>query len=349
MIKYTEQERVSIDYAKALGIILVVIGHFNNLASDIFRPYIYHMPLFFFIGGMVFRPKNLYDIVKNTVIKYFTYLVFCYVITGFIALLLNHYFGTLARNPFGSSILETIQIIKDNKFNNNPLFIFGWFLLCYPLVILISNIYHKIFIKNVSVIVFIAIPSLASFFAMNYLSKEALSTQSFSLNILCQIIVGSFFYLLGSIIKEKIFKLNNISILLFLLLTFFTLSNMRIISEMGMSFSRYRYGFIVHTIGAMLGIAIVFSISSILSSSTYSKTLGLIGGKSKDIMTFHMLSFTMIDIFFIIFNVYKQPEAPAITSHFQDNYTFPIYLFGSIIISILIGYVIKKITFSYIT
>lgn len=348
MRKYTEQERISIDYAKAFGIILVVIGHFNNLASDILRPYIYHMPLFFFIGGMVFRQQNFADVVKNTIVKYWIYLVFCYIATGLIALLLNHYFGTLARTPFGSSILDTLRIIKDNKFNNNPLFIFGWFLLCYPLVILVSNIYHFLLAGKVPIVIFIVIPSLASFFAMNYLSKDALTTNSFILNVACQIIVGSFFYLLGAMVREKIFILNKLSILMLLLISFYTLSSMRIISEMGMSFSRYPYGFVVHTIGAFLGIAIVFSLSSILSNSDYSKVLGLIGEKSKDIMTFHMLSFSLIDAIFIELHIYRQPKAPTITSHFQDNYTFPIYLVGSIILSMLIGFAIKKSTLSYI-
>lgn len=348
MGKYTEKERISIDYAKAFGIILVVIGHFNNLASDVLRPYIYHMPLFFFIGGMVFRQKTFADVVKNSIVKYWIYLFFCYIITGLIALLLNHYFGTLARNPFGSSILDTLRIIKDNKFNNNPLFIFGWFLLSYPLVILVSNTYHSLLARKVPVVIFIVIPSLASFFAMSYLSKEALATNSFMLNLACQVIVGSFFYLLGSIVREKIFTLNKLSILMFLLLSFCTLSSMRIISEMGMSFSRYPYGFVVHTFGALLGIALVFSLSRILSNSDYSKALGFIGEKSKDIMTFHMLSLSIIDAIFIALHIYQQPKTLTITSHFQDSYTFPIYLLGSIILSMLIGYAIKKSTLSYI-
>lgn len=43
----------SIDLAKGIGIILVIIGHgiMNNFAINVF-----HMPLFFFLAGLTFTP-----------------------------------------------------------------------------------------------------------------------------------------------------------------------------------------------------------------------------------------------------------------------------------------------------
>ena len=55
-----------IDYFKGIGIILVVIGH-NFLPPDI-RKWIYsfHMPLFFFVGGLTINPKRYKDISEFT-------------------------------------------------------------------------------------------------------------------------------------------------------------------------------------------------------------------------------------------------------------------------------------------
>ncbi len=61
-----------IDIAKGIGIICVVYAHiFNNIASEII--YSFHMPLFFFLGGYLHRPKN--DFVNFFQSKYYHLIV----------------------------------------------------------------------------------------------------------------------------------------------------------------------------------------------------------------------------------------------------------------------------------
>ena len=52
------QRNQSIDIAKAVGIILMVVGHFNGLPLW-FEKWIFsfHMPLFFILSGYLFKPK----------------------------------------------------------------------------------------------------------------------------------------------------------------------------------------------------------------------------------------------------------------------------------------------------
>lgn len=73
-----KKERILwLDVLKALGIISVVIGHIYR--NDVVLNWIYsfHMPLFFFAGGWVYRKKkikdNLSGRVKKIVIPYFTF------------------------------------------------------------------------------------------------------------------------------------------------------------------------------------------------------------------------------------------------------------------------------------
>ena len=54
----TEDRSITLDYAKALGIISVVIGHYNLNPFGIPHPYLFHMPLFFFIGGMLIKTNK---------------------------------------------------------------------------------------------------------------------------------------------------------------------------------------------------------------------------------------------------------------------------------------------------
>lgn len=54
-----------IDIAKALGVVFVVLGHTG--LPEVFRRwiYIFHMPLFFYISGMFFKPVTLDVAIKK--------------------------------------------------------------------------------------------------------------------------------------------------------------------------------------------------------------------------------------------------------------------------------------------
>lgn len=66
-----------IDVLKGIGIILVVLGHLklpNEMTKFIFS---FHMPLFFFVSGFVFKPKNSFDFIrdkfKRILVPYFVF------------------------------------------------------------------------------------------------------------------------------------------------------------------------------------------------------------------------------------------------------------------------------------
>ena len=61
-----------IDIAKAIGVVLVVLGHTG--LPEVFRKWIYefHMPLFFFISGMFFKPL---DVVPHLKKKFKAYII----------------------------------------------------------------------------------------------------------------------------------------------------------------------------------------------------------------------------------------------------------------------------------
>jgi polysaccharide biosynthesis protein PslL len=60
------KERVTwIDIAKGLGILFVVIGHSGNLVASHYL-FWFHMPLFFFLSGILFEPISHHDYLKWT-------------------------------------------------------------------------------------------------------------------------------------------------------------------------------------------------------------------------------------------------------------------------------------------
>lgn len=79
------QRNQSIDIAKAVGIILMVVGHFNGLPLW-FEKWIFsfHMPLFFILSGYLFKPKTEILVIKGGIKS----LILPYIYTTVISILM---------------------------------------------------------------------------------------------------------------------------------------------------------------------------------------------------------------------------------------------------------------------
>lgn len=78
----TRQRDNSLDIAKAIGILLMILGH-TTYSQHFLRQFIFsfHMPLFFLIGGYLYRPKGIKDSLKKDFIRLITpYFATCGVI-----------------------------------------------------------------------------------------------------------------------------------------------------------------------------------------------------------------------------------------------------------------------------
>lgn len=84
-----QQKRIPwIDICRGIGIIFVLYGHFLESDNQHYLIYAFHMPLFFFLSGLVFKPnptKPLIDIVKKNIkqllIPYFIFAILTYAFT----------------------------------------------------------------------------------------------------------------------------------------------------------------------------------------------------------------------------------------------------------------------------
>lgn len=108
-----------INILKAVGIIYVIFGHLEFWSHNIFAPYTFHMALFFFISGMVFKEKYLYSVfeyivrrIKSLLIPYYSYFFVYSVIAILISKISGHFYGqTLdAKNIFITPFLNGHQI-----------------------------------------------------------------------------------------------------------------------------------------------------------------------------------------------------------------------------------------------
>ena len=130
-----------VDNAKAIGIFLVVMGHFVDV--EIVKAYIYsfHMPLFFFLSGYLFTKKDTFNIFLK---KKFNTLVIPYFIFAFIGAIFYALRLKYGDNPGQVEVLQ--------KFINIFLWKDYWFL---GALFIVSIAYHILSVRIRSVFSFL--------------------------------------------------------------------------------------------------------------------------------------------------------------------------------------------------
>jgi len=105
-----------IDVLRGIGIFLVILGHRlpYYLPRNIFCwIYIFHIPLFFFISGMLASPKNSFDNQNNSWLnKRIRTLVIPYLILGLIFLVFSFTLDYLIHHPPSVSLLNLLQGLR---------------------------------------------------------------------------------------------------------------------------------------------------------------------------------------------------------------------------------------------
>ena len=110
----------SIDVAKAIGIILMVVGHFNGLPLWLEKwIFSFHMPLFFVLSGYLFKPKPELQVIKGGLKSLVLPYIYTTLISVVIILLLASpenainpilgAFGGSQGNPNAKFILSNLQ------------------------------------------------------------------------------------------------------------------------------------------------------------------------------------------------------------------------------------------------
>jgi len=135
------ERKIWIDVMKGMGIISVVAGHiFQGKIIEII--YLFHMPLFFFIGGYLFKPnqdikKNFHAKASHLLVPYCVFLIIIYF--TFCLPSLN---GLTAKEMFVVLFLRPVFLrsFLGNRFNSGAGFLaVFWFPTCFFLVQQLTN------------------------------------------------------------------------------------------------------------------------------------------------------------------------------------------------------------------
>ncbi|QDY42231.1 acyltransferase family protein [Candidatus Pantoea soli] len=336
-MQLTGDESNSLYIVKAIGIIAVVLGHYADFLT-VYKPYYFHMPLFFFIGGITLRDKadSIYimKVIKSNAI----YLVTRYIIIGVITIGLIHLGLNSFPNPFAPGLFGNIKAAYSQNMHNNQLFLVAWFLVAYTLAIALCSVIvlilnrSRITTKTKKVSIFL-ISIFFGFISISVLSHDYNATKNQIYNILAQVMCGSMYVLFGYLLRRVIFSVRSLSILLFISILLPAIIDIFKATPMIMSWSKYNDGFVLTTIIACMIIYSIFIISNVFSNALRRESIIIMIGKNtRPIMTWHLSIFIFLDIFISFTKSHRPLNSYGVFDHFHNEYSMCVYVLSGVLI-----------------
>lgn len=340
-------DSLMLDYVKALGIISVVIGHYPGDPFVFLKPYVYHMPLFFFLGGVLLNTRrSLVSHSANLIRKHLSYIVIVYVLLALIFSILHQLYPIAYTSMWRGNLLDSVLYPIEQSFHGGSYFFVGWFLFAYAIVSLLCFIVVNIVAKVTTspallqtTVILIAV--LAGYAGMDYVADLYQTSKVFYVNLLAQILVGSSFFLLGYVGKNLIMKHSGVYAFVAAFLLIYLMSQYDVLEPLVIAWSKYNVGFAYQTLTALAGIVAVFSVAKVIAHYEYIPILKRIGQQSKSIMSYHILAFVLLDIVFSWFGLWDLHKTKAL-NHYHSEFTWPIYIGLGIAIPMLLHAAYKQ-------
>lgn len=349
-----------IDIARAIAIIMVVMGHCNNFAEgfNIERfSGLFFIPLFIFISGYFSNEnkintfKELLNHLKNKILK----LYFFYLRWELLFLVLTNvffYIGFFNNNiVYGGKTILPIESIGE-FFHKviNIIFFMGrepfcgafWFIISLIFIIfghsIINYLINKFFNKKsikfkqlvIGVIVLIC-------FIIGCIMSKTINIQRVSPAFTLML----FYYLgyLANYYKEKI-RFNNIWIALLCLASLIVLYN---IGSVGMNANTFPNGLFLIA-SSLSGIYFVIYISKLLEKiPIISNIFSYIGKNTLPIIALHFVSFKLIMYLQLLFGVIKYEDMAYLTGYNNANWWYILYVIAGVGVPLLYDFIMKII------
>ncbi len=282
-----------IDFLKGIGIILVVFGHTQVPRSAYL--YSFHMPLFFFISGFLFRgdPSTKFqDFTKKRIISLVVPYFFFSIVSFSFYLIFEYLRGNSEFVLIQLNRLVEIFYGNANNGGNDSL----WFLSCLFITAIIYYIFDKYSKNNIQLILFLICSSIISYLYSIYISFDL----PWKANVAFSAVV---FYGAGHLFHKHFNDLNIIekfhkpSILIILLGTILlhilvAITNVKLSNIKRVNMVDQIYGnFILFYIAAFLGIFIFIILVLFIKRC---KIIELVGQSSLLLLATHKLVFYLI-------------------------------------------------------
>ncbi|KAA0563678.1 acyltransferase family protein [Bacillus sp. CH30_1T] len=270
----------SLDIAKGLLIILVVLGHSTFEFTDII--YWFHMPAFFIISGLLYKEKTL------KLIKLFTSLFI-----PFLVYIILNVFIRCITNPNFEGINDVTMLLERHLYNGKVIGGVFWYIPVFFMTKVMFDSLYKVFEKQIWVIMFICYGAahLISIYLIpdlnNYFNTSKTLVLPWDLDV---VLMAVWYYYIGFLIKNFVSKIDyKIAMFTFILCIGFILANgiFDINYHLDMKYSYYK-ALILDTFIPLLFTIFTLALSSLILKSKLNNLFSYIGKKSMYIMFLHI-------------------------------------------------------------
>ena len=334
---------------KGIGIIFIVMGHCNSTLRRFV--YLFHLPLFFFIGGYLYtkekyieKPWDLF--VQRLKTNYKKYVIYCLIV-----LYLHNIFlkvGIIYNYPVFKPVDFVINTVNTFVFLYPESMVGAlWFV---PVYIFSSAIFstmlyylNKVFNNKTLKYIGLIIANILISGVGLYLAKKGCV-------LICNIQVAFVvvpFYSVGFIIRNNIKNLSKIlSLIAFILVTISLIYVMKnhllSVDLVNNEITNYWLFYLCGVFGIYFSLYISKIINTIV---LLPKLLSDIGSYSFEIMAFHLLVFKLIDVIITIPAFMNNTAIISEYSKFPYAYAkaWPLYLLFGVLIPYLLFKLIDKI------
>ena len=293
--------------AKALGIMLMVVGH-SGCPDYLYRfIYMFHMPLFFFCSGFFMKPAEKFVDVRKFVFRRFKGLYWPYVKWSLLFLLFHNFFlswklydpdyiNYYSRSDFIDRFLHIVFTMTGHDQLADPFWFFKQLLLSSILVFVVEYALRSFRSKLKYLIVFLVLLSLtiiSKFFGWGLPVIWNLSI----------IFLSACFFFLGYIYKK--FELKTIPPYLGLLALMILILGVYLYDDyLDMLWYTWK-NVALYIVMALVGVFMALSFSQILERTPFNHILYYIGNHTMIIFILHLLIFKIVSLLKIF--IYHMP------------------------------------------
>jgi fucose 4-O-acetylase-like acetyltransferase len=325
-----EKRIAYIDIARGIGILLIVLGH-NDLSE--YHPFLhkfvysFHIPLFFFLSGMFFKPERPFrDLLKrrfDSLLKPFLFIIFAIYLfeAGFGNMTFPVMLGRIAKSLYANGFyLDWVQLwFIPHLFAVNLFAFAAW----HALFKRIPRLWLRLLILFGMLALGVATMKYFMPFSLAPFSERTLNGLPFSLDL---VLASGFFFLLGYEVNQKPLG-NFLASPLATLGLFGLLIAFNLLTDAPIDFNTRTYSSLwVNTAEALIGICLVLSLSKWVEdhSTWLTRLFSYLGRISLVILIFHV---PIQEAMGIKFSRLGLPTDPTIVLAFLSGVLFPVLFY----------------------
>jgi len=342
-----------ISTAKAIAIILMVIGHSGCPADLVHFIYLFHMPVFFFCSGYFFAPPTSLGALKCNAVKKIKRLYYPYVKWSVLFLLMHNIFFYLGiyNSEYGyegkvfyiyslEDYIKRLFYVLLTMDKHEPLLGGYWFLKVLLLSSLLANLLfyiqnHYKLSKHFSICFLLLVLIISMFY-----NSSTVILGNFSTLFLASVYFVFGYYVAKSRIND--YKYSNLELIAMLAL----LVGATIYYHSISMFSE-GHDILVYLLFSLIGILFLLGCSKKINKIDIGKIFFYyVGSNTMIILTFHFLAFKIVSFFIIWYynlDFSRLSQFPVVTD--VGSLWWIIYTLAGVFIPLCFSYLCKRISF----